>query len=480
MEPAGDLAHHPARAAPGGAAVVDGVQAVRGAAVQHQHDAVRRPGDVVPGTAAAFLLLVHAPILSAAPRAFPGASSRGPARMGGDGSGVSAGQGKIGPMTDIAGAEHPDGAPAPVAEATPEAREEHREISEQVEDARWRYYVKDAPTISDAEFDALMARLEELEAEFPTCARRLPTQKVGGAVSTVFTPVDHLEPMMSLDNAFSAEGSSPGPRGWPGRGRTARSSSARLKVDGLAVNLLYENGRLVRGATRGDGRTGEDVTPVRTIDNVPDRLSGTDDYQSPPGSRCAGLPAGRGVREAERDDGRRPWPVRQPAQRRRRLAAAEGPRVTATRPLALVCHGLGLREGFEPTRSPSRPPRCRPGASRSASGPRCSRTWPPSTSSSPTTASTGTTWSTRSTGSWSRSTRCRCSAGSAPRPAPPLGDRLQVPPGGGGQHQAPRHPGQRGPDRPGDAVRRDGPVKVSGSTVEMATLPASRSSARAC
>ena len=109
--------------------------------------------------------------------------------MGRDGSEVSAGQGKIGPMTDIPELpEHPDGAPAPVAEAPPEAREEHREISEQVEDARWRYYVKDAPTISDAEFDALMARLEELEAEFPTCARPTPRRRRSAARSPPCSP----------------------------------------------------------------------------------------------------------------------------------------------------------------------------------------------------------------------------------------------------------------------------------------------------
>ena len=276
--------------------------------------------------------------------------------MGGDGSGVSAQQGKIGPMTDIAELpEHPDGAPAPVAEATPEAREEHREISEQVEDARWRYYVKDAPTISDAEFDALMARLEELEAEFPDLRTPdSPTQKVGGAVSTVFTPVDHLEPMMSLDNAFSAEEL----QSWAARlareGADGAEFLCELKVDGLAVNLLYENGRLVRGATRGDGRTGEDVTPnVRTIDNVPDRLSGTDDYPVPARVEVRGevfLPveAFEKLNETMVDTGRGPF-----ANPRNAAAGSlrqKDPRVTATRPLALVCHGLGLREGFEPTR----------------------------------------------------------------------------------------------------------------------------------
>src|SRR5262245_50525185 len=90
--------------------------------------------------------------------------------------------------------------------APPEAREKHRDLSEQVEDARWRYYVLDDPTLSDADFDLRLRRLEELEEQFPELRTPdSPTQKVGGAVSTEFTAVDHLEPMMSLDNAFSFE-----------------------------------------------------------------------------------------------------------------------------------------------------------------------------------------------------------------------------------------------------------------------------------
>ncbi|MGA9746593.1 MAG: NAD-dependent DNA ligase LigA, partial [Nocardioides sp.] len=153
-----------------------------------------------------------------------------------------------------------------VEPATPEAREEHRAVAEQIEDARWRYYVLDEPTLDDADFDRRLRRLEALEEEFPELRTPdSPTQKVGGAVSTEFTPVDHLEPMMSLDNAFTVEEL----QTW--RSRLARDGVddpallCELKVDGLAINLLYEDGRLVRAATRGDGRTGEDVTPnVRT------------------------------------------------------------------------------------------------------------------------------------------------------------------------------------------------------------------------
>jgi DNA ligase (NAD+) len=241
-----------------------------------------------------------------------------------------------------------------VEPAPPAAREEHRELAEQLEDARWRYYVLDAPTLSDADFDRRMRRLEELEERYPELRTPdSPSQKVGGAVSTEFTAVDHLEPMMSLDNAFSyAELES-----WRARlGRDGVVDPAllcELKVDGLAINLLYENGRLVRAATRGDGRTGEDVTPnVRTVDNVPDRLRGTGEYPVPKRIEVRGevfLPvkAFERLNESMRDAGR-------PTFANPRNAAAgslrqKDPRVTASRALAMVCHGLGARDGFTPT-----------------------------------------------------------------------------------------------------------------------------------
>src|SRR6478736_5851356 len=172
---------------------------------------------------------------------------------------------------------------ATVASAPPEARERHRELSEQVDDARWRYYVLDDPTLSDADFDVRLRELESLEDSFPELRTPdSPTQKVGGAVSTEFTAVDHLQRMESLDNAFSYDEL----ESWHARlardGVTDPALLCELKVDGLAINLLYEQGRLVRAATRGDGRTGEDVTPnVRTIDSIPHRLTGTDDFPVP-------------------------------------------------------------------------------------------------------------------------------------------------------------------------------------------------------
>src|SRR5690349_21842015 len=233
-------------------------------------------------------------------------------------------------------------------------REEHRLIAEQIEDARWRYYVLDSPTLDDAEFDRLMRRLEALEEELPELRTPdSPTQKVGGAVSTEFTAVDHLQRMESLDNAFSYDELA----AWHARlGRDGVESPAllcELKVDGLAINLLYEDGRLVRALTRGDGRTGEDVTPnVKTIDTVPHRLSGTDEFPVPRLVEVRGevfLPgeAFERLNETMRDAGK-------PAFANPRNAAAgslrqKDPRVTASRALGMVCHGLGLREGFTPT-----------------------------------------------------------------------------------------------------------------------------------
>jgi DNA ligase (NAD+) len=235
----------------------------------------------------------------------------------------------------------------------PEARDEHATISEEVEDARYRYYVLDEPTLSDADFDQRLRRLEALEDEFPELRTPdSPTQKVGGAVSTDFTAVDHLQRMESLDNAFSFDELG----AW--YARLAREDVGEpallceLKVDGLAINLLYENGRLVRALTRGDGRTGEDVTPnVKTIAAVPHRLSGTDEFPVPALVEVRGevfLPvaAFEALNVAMTEAGR-------PAFANPRNAAAgslrqKDPRVTASRALGMVCHGVGAREGFDP------------------------------------------------------------------------------------------------------------------------------------
>jgi DNA ligase (NAD+) len=239
---------------------------------------------------------------------------------------------------------------------TAEARGEHARIAEEVEDARYRYYVLDEPTLSDADFDVRLRRLEALEAEFPELLTPdSPTQKVGIGVSTDFTAVDHLQRMESLDNAFNEEELA----AWHARlGREGVADPAllcELKVDGLAINLLYERGRLVRALTRGDGRTGEDVTPnVKTIDSIPHRLTESPDFPEFPvpalvevrGEVFLPVEAFERLNVSMTEAGK-------PMFANPRNAAAgslrqKDPRVTASRDLGMVCHGIGAREGFEP------------------------------------------------------------------------------------------------------------------------------------
>jgi DNA ligase (NAD+) len=240
-----------------------------------------------------------------------------------------------------------------VATATAEARERHRELSEQVEDARWRYYVLDTPTLSDADFDVRLRELEGIEEQFPELRTPdSPTQRVGGAVSTDFTAVDHLQRMESLDNAFNADELT----GWYSRilreGIEAPALLCELKVDGLAINLLYEDGRLVRALTRGDGRTGEDVTPnVKTIASVPHRLAGTDDFPVPALVEVRGevfLPSEAFERlNASMVDAGKPM-FANPRNAAAGSLRQKDPRITATRDLGMVCHGIGARRGFDP------------------------------------------------------------------------------------------------------------------------------------
>ncbi|MFD9409469.1 NAD-dependent DNA ligase LigA [Streptomyces sp. NPDC059989] len=229
-------------------------------------------------------------------------------------------------------------------------REQHALLAEQVEEHRFRYYVNDQPVVSDAEFDKLLRSLEALEEQYPELRTPdSPTQKVAGAYETDFASVEHRERMLSLDNAFDDEELA----AWAERVARDTGTSdyhylCELKVDGLAVNLTYENGRLTRAATRGDGRTGEDITPnVRTIAEIPDRLKGDR------------VPAVVEIR------GEVYFPMEKFEELNARLVEAEGkpfanprnaaagslrqkdPKVTATRPLHMVVHGIGAREGFE-------------------------------------------------------------------------------------------------------------------------------------
>jgi DNA ligase (NAD+) len=239
--------------------------------------------------------------------------------------------------------------------ATPEARERHAVLAETVEGHRWRYYVLDQPTVSDGEFDSLMRQLEALEDEFPELRTPdSPTQHVGGAVSTQFSAVEHAERLLSLDNAFSQEEL----EAWWARlerdGAEEAEFLCELKVDGLAINLTYDEGRLVRGATRGDGRVGEDVTPnVRTIDNIPDRLQARDGFPVPAFVEVRGevfmpVEAFEKLNEGLVQAGKAPFS--NPRNSAAGSLRQKDPRVTATRALRMVCHGLGARKGFEPDR----------------------------------------------------------------------------------------------------------------------------------
>ena len=241
----------------------------------------------------------------------------------------------------------------PPTPAPTEARDEHQRLVDLIEDARWRYFVKDDPTLSDADYDQRLRRLQELEEEFAELRTPdSPTQKVGGAVSTEFTAIDHLQRMESLDNAFSFQELET----WYARlGRDGVESPAllcELKVDGLAINLLYEKGRLTRALTRGDGTTGEDVTPnVKTIDPIPHRLTGTKEYPVPDLLEVRGevfLPADAFERlNASMADAGKPM-FANPRNAAAGSLRQKDPRVTASRDLGMVCHGIGARTGFEP------------------------------------------------------------------------------------------------------------------------------------
>ena len=241
-----------------------------------------------------------------------------------------------------------------VTEPSDADRDEHQTLAQEIEDARWRYFVLDEPTLSDADYDVKWRRINELEERFPELQTPdSPTQKVGGTFSTEFTAVDHLQRMESLDNAFSFEELESWHKRLARDGAGEAAMLCELKVDGLAINLLYEKGRLVRALTRGDGRTGEDVTPnVRTIADIPNELTATDDYPVPDllevrGEVFLSIAAFDKLNASLVDAGKPMF-----ANPRNSAAGSlrqKDPRVTASRDLGMVCHGIGARQGFEPT-----------------------------------------------------------------------------------------------------------------------------------
>ncbi len=242
------------------------------------------------------------------------------------------------------------------ADDAPEAdlRRRWQELAEEVREHQFRYYIRDAPIISDAEFDKLLRELQALEDDHPELRTPdSPTQLVGGAgFATDFTSAEHLERMLSLDNVFTPEELA----GWANRIKGEIGDDAHylceLKIDGVALALVYRDGRLVRAATRGDGRTGEDVTlNARTIDDVPVKLTGSKEFPLPKVLEVRGEVFFR-VADFEELNAGLVAEGKAPFANPRNSAAGslrqKNPAVTARRRLRMICHGLGHAEGFSP------------------------------------------------------------------------------------------------------------------------------------
>lgn len=221
-------------------------------------------------------------------------------------------------------------------------------LREQIRYHNYRYYVLDDPEIPDAEYDRLLRELQALEAEYPELITPdSPTQRVGAAPLAAFGEVRHEVPMLSLDNAFDDDELTDFDRRARERLEVERIDyTAEPKLDGLAVSLLYEDGVLVRGATRGDGTTGEDITQnVRTIDSIPLRLIGTGfprrlEVRGEVFMSRAGF---QQLNERQQQQGAKLFanPRNAAAGSLRQL----DPRITAQRPLEIYCYGIGLVEG---------------------------------------------------------------------------------------------------------------------------------------
>jgi len=227
------------------------------------------------------------------------------------------------------------------------ARHRMTELINEIRDHQFKYYVLDQPSVSDAQFDELLRELQSLEDKNPELREPdSPTQHVGGGFSTQFEQRDHIEKMMSLDNVFDAEELAQ----WFDRVEKEIAQPQYLcevKVDGLAINLTYENGVLVRGLTRGNGVTGEDVTlNVKTIRNLPHQLKG----ETAPtlievrGEVFFPIAAFNELNDSLEEAGKQLF-----ANPRNGAAGSlrqKDPRITASRPLSVVVHGVGAREGI--------------------------------------------------------------------------------------------------------------------------------------
>ena len=230
---------------------------------------------------------------------------------------------------------------------TNNARHRMTELINEIRDHQFKYYVLDEPSITDAQFDELLKELQKLEEKNPELREAdSPTQHVGGGFSTQFEQRDHIEKMMSLDNVFDLDELAT----WFDRVEkevAAPQYLCEVKVDGLAINLTYENGVLTRGLTRGNGTTGEDVTlNVKTIKNLPHLLKGKKlpELIEIRGEVFFPIAAFNELNESLEEAGKQLF-----ANPRNGAAGSlrqKDPRVTASRPLSVVVHGVGAREGI--------------------------------------------------------------------------------------------------------------------------------------
>jgi DNA ligase (NAD+) len=234
-------------------------------------------------------------------------------------------------------------------EAPARARTRHADLSLEITEADHRYYILDSPTISDIDYDTKMRELRALEEQYPDLRTPdSPTQTVHGAISTLFTPVEHLERLLSLDNVFTDEDLG----AWADRATKLGGAGFKgpylceLKIDGLAIDLVYRDGALVKAATRGDGRTGEDVTPnIRTISSIPARLKGSGHPATLEvrGEVFMPVEAFGKLNESLLDAGKAAF-----ANPRNSAAGSlrqKDPRITASRALDAIVHGIGRVEG---------------------------------------------------------------------------------------------------------------------------------------
>jgi len=240
----------------------------------------------------------------------------------------------------------------------PDVRRRWQELADEVREHQFRYYIKDAPIVSDADFDALFNELLALEERYPELrVPDSPTQLVGGAgFATEFTSVEHLERMLSLEDVFNADELV----AWSVRVENELGPEpnylCELKVDGVAIALVYRDGRLERAATRGDGRVGEDVTlNARTIIDIPETLTAADGFPMPAVLEVRGevffmVADFENLNASLVADGKAPF-----ANPRNSAAGSlrqKNPAITARRPLRMVCHGLGhiesAADGFRP------------------------------------------------------------------------------------------------------------------------------------